>query len=235
MTRKIIALLPLALILVLILIFYFSGLYHLFTFETIQQEHLKWKSYVQLHPLLSALYFMGIYIVSVLLIIPDATILALIGGFLFPMPLAIAYVCISETIGGTLFYLSARLAFSETLGKKKRKLLSGMERKFQEDQVSYLLFLRFSHLLPFWVINLGAGIFRVKIKTFIWTTLIGVLPLTYFLVEGGASLSMYLETHTHFTLKNIFTTELKISLIALGCIALLPIAYKKLKPNSKKN
>lgn len=234
MTRKIIALVPLFLILVFILIFYFSGLYHLFTFETIQQEHLKWKNYVQLHPLLSALYFIGIYVGSVLLIIPDSTILTLIGGFLFPMPLAIAYVCISEVIGGTLFFLAARIAFSATIGQKKKHLLSGMERKFHEDQISYLLFLRFSHLLPFWIINLGAGIFRVKIKTFIWTTLVGVLPLTYFLVEGGASLSKYLETHTHFTLKNIFTTELKISLIALGLIALLPIAYKKLKPRFKK-
>jgi uncharacterized membrane protein YdjX (TVP38/TMEM64 family) len=231
MTRKIIALIPLLLILVFILVFYFSGLYHLFTFETIQQEHLKWRSYVQLHPLLSALYFIGIYIVSVVLIIPDSIILTLIGGLLFPMPLAIAYVCISETIGGTMFFLSARLAISQAVGKKTGKLLSGMGRKLHEDQASYLLFLRFSHLLPFWVINLGAGIFRViKIKTFIWTTLIGVLPLTYILVDEGANLSKYLETHTHFTLKSIFTTNLKVSLIALGCTALLPIVYKKLRP-----
>jgi uncharacterized membrane protein YdjX (TVP38/TMEM64 family) len=74
---------------------------------------------------------------------------------------------------------------------------------------------------------LGAGLLQVKIKTFIWTTFVGVLPLTYFLTEGGASLSSYFETHTFFMLKDIFTTQLKIALIVLGCFALLPIIYKK--------
>jgi uncharacterized membrane protein YdjX (TVP38/TMEM64 family) len=234
MPRKIIALFPFALILILMLIFYLSGAYSLFNFETLQAKHLIWKTYVQTHPLLSAFYFISVYIVSVLLVIPDSTILALMGGLLFPMPLAIAYVSISETIGGTLFFLAARLAFSETLGKKKKNYFSEMQKKFHRDQICYLLFLRFSHLLPFWVINLGAGIFRVKVWTFIWTTLIGVLPLTYFLVESGSSLSKYFETHTHFVLKEVFSTELKISLIVLGCFALLPIAYKKLRSLIKK-
>lgn len=229
MKRKILALLPFILILLFILVFYLSNAYHLFNFQTIQQEHLKWKTYVDDHPFLSAIYYIGIYVVSVVLVIPDSTILTVLGGFLFPLPLAVCYACLSETIGGTLFFLATRLAFFETLGKKKVLWLHEMKRKFQADEACYLLFLRFSHLLPFWVINLGAGIFHIRIWTFIWTALIGVLPLTYFLADGGASLSKYFETHTHFQLTEIFTTELKISLIALGLIALLPIAYKKLR------
>ena len=232
--RKIIALLPFFLILLFILIFYLSNAYHIFNFQTIQEQHLKWKTYVIAHPLISALYFIGIYIVSVMLVIPDSTILTLIAGFLFPMPLAIFYTCLSETIGGTLFFLAARLAFVETIGKRKMPRLNHMKRKFQEDEACYLLFLRFSHILPFWIINLGAGVFHGRVWTFIWTTLIGVLPLAYFLVDGGASLSKYFETHSHFDFREVFTTQLKISLIALGCIALLPIAYKKFIPYFKK-
>lgn len=231
MKRKTIALLPFLMILVFILIFYLSNAYHFFNFQVIQEEHLKWKVLVNEHPLISALYFIGIYIVSVMLVIPDSTILTLVGGFLFPLPLAIFYTCLSETIGATLFFLATRVAFLETLGKRKMPLLDHMKRKFQEDEACYLLFLRFSHLLPFWIINLGAGIFHVRVWTFIWTTLIGVLPLAYFLAEGGASLSKYFETHTHFELKEVFTTQLKISLIALGLIALLPIVYKKFRKN----
>lgn len=229
MKRKTLALLPFLLILIFILIFYLSNAYHLFNFQTIQEEHLKWRALVNEHPLTSALYFIGIYIVSVVLIIPDSTILTLIGGFLFPLPLAIFYTCLAETVGATLFFLATRVAFIETLGKKKMPRLEQMKRKFQEDEACYLLFLRFSHLLPFWIINLGAGIFHVRVWTFIWTTLIGVLPLAYVLADGGASLSKYFETHTHFELSEIFTTHLKILLIALGLIALLPIAYKKFR------
>ncbi|MBS0605242.1 MAG: TVP38/TMEM64 family protein [Verrucomicrobia bacterium] len=234
MARKLLSILPFALILLGILIFYVSGAYHLFSFEAIQQEHLKWKSFVHEKPVVSALYFIGVYVLSVVLVIPDSTVLTVLGGFLFPMPLAIAYTCISETIGGTIFFLAARMAYLETMGRKKKGVLNEMQRKFHEDQACYLLFLRFSHLLPFWVINLGAGVFHVRPMTFIWTTLVGVFPLTFFLVEGGESLSKYFETHTYFQLRGVFTPALKVTLIALGCIALLPILYKKFKRSSQR-
>lgn len=228
MSRKIIAVAPFAIILILILIFYLSGFYREFNFETIKHEHLKWKIFASEHPWLAACYFIAIYFLSVLLVIPDSIILTLIAGLLFPLPLAIVYCCIAETLGATLFFLAVRLAFMETLEKRKGYLMHGMQKKFQANQASYLLFLRFSHLLPFWVINLCAGLFRVRIKTFIWTTFVGVIPLTFFIADSGASLSQYFETHTRFTLQGVFTTQIKIALIFLGCIALLPIAYKKI-------
>ncbi len=233
MNRRIVAIIPFAIILILIFFFYLSGFYHKFNFEMIKNEHVRWKMFVSTHPWLSAFYFMGIYIVSVVLVIPDSTILTLLGGFLFPLPLAIIYSCIAETAGATIFFLAARLAFIETLGKRKGDFIHDLQMKFQVNQAYYLLFLRFSHLLPFWLINLTAGIFRVRISTFIWTTFIGIIPLTFFIAESGASLSKYFETHTHFAFKEAFTTEVKIALVVLGCIALLPIAYKKFIHNRK--
>jgi uncharacterized membrane protein YdjX (TVP38/TMEM64 family) len=227
MNRKMVAVTPFVIILIFILIFYLSGFYHKLNFETIKNEHVRWKMFASEHPLLSASYFIGIYTLSVLLVIPDSTILTLIGGFLFPLPLAIAYACIAETVGATLFFLAIRLAFIETLGKRKGYFMHSIQMKFQANQAYYLLFLRLSHLLPFWLINLGSGIFHIKTSTFIWTTFIGVIPLTVFIADSGSSLSKYFETHTQFSLRGIFTTEVKIALIVLGCIALFPIAYKK--------
>jgi uncharacterized membrane protein YdjX (TVP38/TMEM64 family) len=234
MNRRIVGIIPFAIILILILIFYLSGFYHQLNFDTIKSEHVRWKMFVSNHPWLSAFYFMGIYIISVMLIIPDSTILTLLGGFLFPLPLAVIYSCVAETIGATMFFLAARLAFVETLGKRKGYFMHAMQRKFQANQAYYLLFLRLSHLLPFWLINLSAGIFHVRTSIFIWTTFVGVVPLTFFIAESGASLSKYFETHTHFTLKGVFTPELKIALIALGCIVLLPVVYKKFIKSKKK-
>jgi uncharacterized membrane protein YdjX (TVP38/TMEM64 family) len=227
--RRIIAIAPFAFIVILILIFYLSGLYHELSFDTIKREHGQWKAMVSEHPLLSALYFIGIYTLSVVLVIPDSMLLTLIGGFLFPLPLAIAYACISETLGATLFFLAIRLAYTETMQGKKKGFWYKTQKKFQKDQVSYLLFFRFSHLLPFWLINAGAGIFHTRTITFIWTTLIGVAPLAFFIAESGGSLSRYFETHTHFSLRGVFTPEIKIALIILGCMALLPIVYRKFR------
>jgi uncharacterized membrane protein YdjX (TVP38/TMEM64 family) len=233
MLKKYMPILPFALILLFILIVYISGAYHYFTFGMIQDEHFKWQSFVHENPVLSALCFIGIYTASVILVVPDSTFLTLLGGFLFPLPLAVAYSCIAETLGGLMFFLSARLAFLHTVQMKKKGYLHEMKVKFHDDQACYLLFLRFSHLLPFWVINLGAGLFHVRTWTFIWTTLIGVFPLTFFLAEGGASLSKYFQTHTHFYLKEVFTPQLKLSLIGLGIVALLPILYKNFKKKSR--
>jgi uncharacterized membrane protein YdjX (TVP38/TMEM64 family) len=112
-------------------------------------------------------------------------------------------------------------------------MMHGLETKFQANQTYYLLFLRLSHLLPFWVINLIAGVFHVRTSTFLWTTFVGVIPLTLVIAVSGSSLSKYFETHTHFSLKDVFTPEIKIMLIALGCIALLPLAYKKFFQKNK--
>jgi uncharacterized membrane protein YdjX (TVP38/TMEM64 family) len=227
MKYKALAIAPFVIILVLIVIFYLTGLYHQLSFETIKHQHEQWKLFVLHHPFLSVFYFVGIYIVSVVLVIPDSTLLTLLSGFLFPLPLAILYTSISETIGATLFFLAARLAYTKTIEKKEGYFLHRLQKKFQENQASYLLFLRFSHLLPFWLVSFSAGIFHVRTATFIWTTLVGVIPLTYVIAQSGSSLSIYLEAHEHFSWNGIFTTELKLGLIALGCIALLPLAYKK--------
>lgn len=232
--RKILTYVPLILIFALMLTFYLTDFYHFLTFDALRQDHLKWKQYVEIHPLLSAIYFLGVYIVSVILVIPDSTILTILSGFLFPIPLAILYSCIAETIGATLFFLAARLAFKESFGREKTSRWNEMKKKFQADEVYYLLFLRFYHLIPFWIVNLGAGILRVSTKTFIWTTLIGVLPLAYFLAEGGSSLSQYFEHQAAFKLRSLFTTQLKISLIVLSVITLLPLAYKKYNTIRKK-
>ncbi len=227
MKHKALAIAPFAIILILILIFYLTGLHHRLSFETIKHEHEKWKLFVFDHPFLSVFYFVGIYIVSVVLVIPDSTLLTLLSGFLFPLPLAILYTCIAETIGAALFFLAVRLAYTKTIKKKEGYFLHRLQKKFEQNEASYLLFLRFSHLLPFWLVNLSAGIFHVRTATFIWTTFVGVIPLAYVIAQSGSSLSIYLETHEHFSWNGVFTTKLKLSLIALGFIALLPLAFKK--------
>ncbi len=290
MSRKLFSLLPLALIALLILGIYLSGSYHLLSFDALQQEHVKLKTYAENHPSLTALYYVGIYVASVVLILPDSIFLSILAGFLFPFPLAVGYVVFSETLGATLFFLATKIASVETLGKERKNLLdirrtarfgefggssSGpavMDRdagcvpdtpkersiadgllewpskftkpggasykiheKFHSEQACYLLFFRLSHLLPYWIINMGAGIFHARTWTFIWTTLIGVFPLSFLLVEAGTSLSTYFQTHTHFTLREIFTTQLKLTLLGLGCIALLPVLYKNFVRKKRKS
>jgi len=229
MKKQILSALPFLLIVVAMLWIYLSGAYHRFDFDYIQLKHAEWKHYAQVHPFLSALYFVGVYTVSVCLIIPDSLFLSLIGGFLFPLPLAILYIVLSETLGATLFVCAAEAAFKLPFSKHKNKHLIDFQKQVERNEVYYLLFLRFSHLLPFWLINLGAAMINIHKWTFIWTTFIGVLPLAIVLAQGGSGLSRYFEQHTSFSINDIFTPEIKLALIGLGLLALFPLLFFRLK------
>lgn len=228
MKKRLLSSFPLFIILAAMLYVYLSGVYKDFSFANIQLKHAEWKYYIHAHPFLSAFYYILIYVVSVCLIIPDSIFLSVLGGFLFPLPLAIVYIVFSETIGATLFFMAADAALTHD-----NHYLANLQRKVQKRQVYYLLFFRFSHLLPYWVINVASALFSIRRWTFIWTTCVGVLPLAIVLSQGGSGLSRYFEQHTHFSITDIFTTQIKIMLIGLGLLALLPLLLEHFKARWK--
>ncbi len=226
MKKTILTYLPLAMILIGIIALYLSGIYNLLTFDYIKEKYTILLNYTHQHPFLSAFYFLSIYIVSVCLIIPDSILLSLIAGFLFPLPLAIFYIVLSETLGAMLFFLAVREAFIQVHLKPKFPQSNYLEKKFNTAPAPFLLFFRFSHLLPFWIINFAAVCLRVKKSTFFWTTLIGVIPLAVLLAQEGMGLSHYFNTHVTFSIDDLFNTQMKITLIGLGIIALIPVCIK---------
>ena len=193
----------------------------------LKAQHLKVTAFVSAHPIFSPLIFIGIYIISVLLILPDSTILSLLGGFLFPMPLSILYICLAETLGALLFFLAVRYAFADAVRKIKNRTLAKISKKLQEHDVSYLLFLRLSHVFPFWLINIFAACFQIRTWQFVWTTFVGVLPLAIVFTQGGAGLSKFLKTDEVFTIHALFNTEIKLTLLGLAIVALIPVILEK--------
>ncbi len=233
MIRKWLPFLPILLILSFILYFFLTGRYKVLNFELIKSQHVIWEQYVQDHPILSGFCFILIHTISVILIVPASTLLTLIAGFLFPLPLAIAYTCFSETLGAIIFFFIMRTAFFQFLSHRKKAYFIHLRESFYRYEISYLLFLRFSHILPFWVINLLSAVFRVNIYTFIWTTCVGVLPLIIVLAEAGDGLSVFFRSETDFSFSAIFNMQVKLSLLVLALLALLPILLKKYFPHKK--
>jgi uncharacterized membrane protein YdjX (TVP38/TMEM64 family) len=153
---------PLVLILFLMMIAYFVGVTHYLTFDMLREKHRVLKSFVDQHSVVAPLAFMGIYFLSTMLSVPGAVFLTLLGGFLFPLPLSTLYVVIGATCGASVMFLVARSAFGDILRKKvKIQTIQKMEKGFQENPVSYLLFLRFIPLFPFWMVNLVPAFFGV--------------------------------------------------------------------------
>ncbi|QZA59129.1 TVP38/TMEM64 family protein [Candidatus Rhabdochlamydia porcellionis] len=233
MTRKWLPFLPILIILFFVLYFFLTGKYKALDFNLIKSQHVIWEQYVQDYPILSGFCFILIHTISVILIIPASTLLTLIAGFLFPLPLAIAYTCFSETLGAVIFFFIMRTAFFQFLSHRKKAYFIHLRESFYRYEISYLLFLRFSHILPFWLINLLSAVFRVNTYTFIWTTCVGVLPLIIVLAQAGGGLSTFFRNETDFSFAAIFNTQIKLSLLVLALLALLPILLKKCFPHKK--
>ena len=182
-----------------------------------------------MHPIAVPIIFCLTYIISVALSVPGAVFLTLLGGYLFSQPFSTIYVVLSATCGATLIFLAARTALKEILRKKAGPFLQRMEKGFQENAASYLLFLRFIPLFPFWLVNIAPAFFGVSLITFIWTTLVGIFPGTLVYTLAGGGLEKILENNEQFSINTVFNLQIKIALILLGIIALTPIVLKRFK------
>ena len=221
--------LPLVIIVLLMGVAYFSGLGNHLTYDNLKTHHTTLKAFVGTHPFLTPLIYIGLYIVMAALSLPGGAILSLFGGFLFPQPFSTIYVVIGATIGAALIFLAARSALGEILYKKAGNVFYKMEQGFKDNAISYLFFLRFVPLFPFWVVNLAAAFFRVSFWTYLWTTFIGIAPGSFVFTQAGTGLSAIFETGQAFSLSTIFNIQIRIALIALGIFALIPILIKKFK------
>ncbi|MBI2742375.1 MAG: TVP38/TMEM64 family protein [Chlamydiales bacterium] len=221
--------LPILIILSGMLIAYFFGAAKLLSFESLKVHHHALKIFLADHPISVPIIYILTYIIFVALSIPGAIFLTLLGGYLFPQPWSTIYVVFSATCGAAAIFLAARTAIGDSLRKKAGPFLKKMEKNFQKNATSYLLFLRFVPIFPFWLVNIAPALFGVALSTFIWTTLVGITPGSFVFTLAGGGLEKILESEQNFSLNAIFNTEIKIALSLLGVLSLVPILIKRFK------
>lgn len=219
---------PILVILILMAIGYFSGFFRSLDFETLRYHHAELTEYVNNNPIMTPFMFIGAYIAVAALSIPGGLILSLLGGFLFRQPWCTLYVLVGATTGATLLFLAARTAIGDLLKRKARPFLAKMEKGFRRDAVNYMLFLRLIPFFPFWIVNLAPAFFNVRLRSFIWTTAVGILPGTILSTQAGRGLNSIFERNEEFSIQSFFTPEVRIALICLGIFALLPIFLKRI-------
>ena len=84
-------------------------------------------------------------------------------------------------------------------------------------------------LFPFWLVNLAPAFLGVPLRTFVWTTFVGIIPGSFVFAQAGTGLGAILDSNQEFSIHAIFNWQVKIALIALGIFALLPILIKKIR------
>lgn len=208
--------------------FYFNLLEHI-SFENLKTHRhliLEWK---QQHLGLTITGFSILYIIVVACSVPISAFMTLLGGFLFGPILGTILAVISATTGAFLIFFAIELAFKDWITQKAIRGINMMKQGFQENAFSYLLFLRFIPIFPFWLVNIVSALLAIPKCIFILATLIGTVPLSLIFTMIGNDLGTILEANDTPDLTILFKPKILFALLGLGLFALLPVIYKTLK------
>ena len=219
----------LVLLLILLGLFFYFQLYQYLSFDSLKANRALLLAWSEQHLVWVALAFIGIYTISVACSIPGATFLTLAGGFIFGPWFGTLWVVVSATLGAFIVFLAVELALRDWVAKKAAKWLKPMEKGFQHNAFSYLLFLRLVPLFPFWLVNIVPALLGVSKRTFVIATLIGIIPGSFVYVLVGNCLGHVFDANETPNLGIIFDPKVFIPLLVLALLSLVPIIYKMIQ------
>lgn len=143
-------------------------------------------------PLQALGVFFLLYALLVAMAFPLSPLLTLTAGFLFgPIQGAMASIA-GSTCGGALLFLAARTGFTSFFHARLGERLRAFAAGFREDAAAYTLFLRIAIIFPSWFVNIGTGLVGIPLKTFLWTTALGIAPVTCAFAVIGSGLERVL-------------------------------------------
>lgn len=179
------------------------------------------------HPYSAPLVFGAIYALAVALSLPGGAILTIIGGFLFGVVLGTTIVVVSATIGATAVFLIAKTSFGDALRERAGNWIKSMEEGLNDDAFSYMLVLRLVPLFPFWLVNIAPAFLGVKLRTYVLSTFVGIIPGSAVYTSVGNGVGAILDAGGSPDLSVIFSPAILGPLIGLALLALIPVWWKR--------
>ena len=230
-------LIVIALLAAAIIAFFAFDLSHYLSFAYLKENQLQFNDYYQANPVIVSASFFIIYIISVSLSVPGATLLTLIGGAIFGFVWGLVLISFASSIGATLAFLVSRFLLRDSIQNRFGSHLERINKGIEKEGAFYLFTLRLVPVFPFFMINLVMALTPIKTRTFYWISQIGMLVGTAVYVNAGTQLGqlesasgiLSLPLIISFTLLGIFP------LIAKRLIALLKAnqVYKGIKKPKK--
>jgi len=207
----------------LVAMFYYFNLGQYLTLSSLKENRNALVDYYESHKIIAIAAFITIYIIQTALSLPGAAILSLAAGAVFGAVMGTVYVNVGATIGASLAFIVARYLFRDVIQNKFGTRLEKINIELNTRGFNYLLLLRLVPVFPFFLINLGAGLTGIPLRTFFFGTMIGIVPGSFVYCNAGASLASI------NSLNEIVSFRVLGSFALLGLFALVPVLYQKIK------
>lgn len=208
----------LVLCLIILMSFYLSDIV---TVENIKAKEAYLRIFIEDHYGLSVLLFFVACTLFINSPIPLAATLKVLGGFFFGFYWGTFY-----NIGATLLaclvgFGVSRYTFKGLFEKRYYDRLKTIENEIETNGFYYLLSLRLIMVVPYFLINILAGLSRVSFRKYATSTLAGITPASFIYANSGNKLDQITS------LQEIFRFDIILSLAVVAAISLLPVIVKK--------
>jgi uncharacterized membrane protein YdjX (TVP38/TMEM64 family) len=242
---------PLLVLLAIMAIAYSLGWHKYLSIEKLAENREFYTSYVGKNWIWAILAYAGIYLLTTALSLPVGSILTIIGGFLFGWLVAGFVTVGAATAGATLVFVVAKSTLGEFLRQKAGPFVKKLTEGFNNDAFGYLMFLRLVPVFPFWLVNIAPALFNVKMRTYLITTFLGIIPGTFAIALLGSGLGSVIDRQKavydacvaekgagscafSVDIGALLTPQLLAAFAALGVVALIPVAIKRWKAHTGK-
>jgi len=208
--------------------YFFFGLDEWFSFEQLERHSKTAQELVREKPLQTAATFVAGLTLVTLLCIPAVAILQILSGFLFGPLLGVLLSVLAQTAGGALAFLVARSAFRESFSRLIGPYVGRLEAGFQANAFTYVVTLRMTPVMPYWVVNVAPSLLGVRFRPFLLGTLIGAVPLTFVYASFGAGLGEVVAAGGRPSLADLLEPKTIALLAAALCFAFAPFLVRRL-------
>ena len=226
LVQKFTGLWPFGLVLVGLGVAYYQGWHNYLTLESIQ-SNIGWlDSQIAANFILVLLAYFLVYAAATAFMVP-ASFLTISGGVLFGLVFGTMGTVLGATLGACALFVIAKTSLGETLRSIVGPFLEKMQKGFNEDALSYMFALRLIPAFPFAVVNIAPAILGAKFRDYFITTLLGIVPGTLAYTWIGVAIGDTLRAGGDVNIGTLASNFIP-AFIALGVVALIPVAYKKI-------
>jgi uncharacterized membrane protein YdjX (TVP38/TMEM64 family) len=197
-----------------------GGVYEQLNLASVARYHAQLVALVAEHPVLVALALAGSVAAIVSTGLPGGVVLVFVAGLLFGTWQGALISTVGDVTGGTILYFAARRLFAH--GARPPALVERIRTGFQRNPVSFAFFIRIVPAFPFGVASVALAWLGCRLRLFLVSSALGVLPSSLIYAAVGAGIGGALAEHEKISLSILAEPRFAIPLFLLALLALLP-------------
>tara|TARA_A100001035_G_scaffold105406_1_gene82670 strand:+ start:1273 stop:1968 length:696 start_codon:yes stop_codon:yes gene_type:complete len=200
-----------------------------FIIDLITRYHTELFDFIENKFFSSLILFTIIYVVSIAISLPIGSFLTFIGGYIFGAYYGFFSVIIGATVGALILFMIIKVGILRTIGSihQKSELINKIKFGIDKNIWSYLFFIRFFPIFPFWFVNIVPAILGVRLLPYTVTTFFGIMPGSLSIILIGSGVEDIVNKKVDFAWNFSDHKFFFIGLLILSLISILPIFLKK--------